>query len=90
VGCINFLSSQFPEKGEEKGREAEGNFLLFQSGSLRGSPASGFPFQINEKCLMSYFLSIALKSFRLSGKKNSQSKHRGKSELRGWPKVCKL
>lgn len=69
VGCINFLLSQFPEKGEEKGREAEGNFLLFQSGSLRGSSASDFPFQINEKCLMSYFFEHSTVKFETFRKK---------------------
>lgn len=32
---------------QERGREAEGSFLFFQRGSLRGSSASGFPFRIN-------------------------------------------
>ena len=34
---------------QERGREGEGNFLFFQSGSLRGSSVSGVPFRINEK-----------------------------------------
>ena len=34
---------------QERGREGEGFFLFFQSGSLRGSSVSGVPFRINEK-----------------------------------------
>ena len=34
---------------QERGREGEGSFLFFQSGSLRGSSVSGGPFRINDK-----------------------------------------
>ena len=34
---------------QERGREGEGSFLFFQSGSLQDSSVSGVPFRINEK-----------------------------------------
>jgi len=46
-GANNFFFVFFCE--QERGREVEGIFLFFQKGFLRGSPASGIPFQINEK-----------------------------------------